>query len=147
MSLSFRTGGEGIVSIVGATPEEYQKRIEHIQDMKSREIKTEKVDEKKGAPVPIPGTKAAEEFAAQMSEKNDAEEQTLSFIDELEEKQIKDSQNNMMLTGIVVGIIVVIISILPVLPIGSFFATYTSSIFWINYAIMMGYNYNKKTKY
>ena len=42
------------------------------------------------------------------------------------------------------GIIVVIISILPVLPIGSFFATYTSSIFWINYAIMMGYNYNKK---
>ena len=45
------------------------------------------------------------------------------------------------------GIIVVIISILPVLPIGSFFATYTSSIFWINYAIMMGYNHNKKTKY
>jgi len=42
------------------------------------------------------------------------------------------------------GIIVVIISILPVLPIGSFFATNTSSIFWINYAIMMGYNYNKK---
>ena len=45
------------------------------------------------------------------------------------------------------GIIVVMISILPVIPIGSFFATYTSSIFWINYAIMMGYNYNKKTKY
>jgi len=42
------------------------------------------------------------------------------------------------------GIIVVMISILPVIPIGSFFATYTSSIFWINYAIMMGYNYNKK---
>ena len=42
------------------------------------------------------------------------------------------------------GIIVVVISILPVIPIGSFFATYTSSIFWINYAIMMGYNYNKK---
>ena len=45
------------------------------------------------------------------------------------------------------GIIVVIISILPVIPTGSFFATYNSSIFWINYAIMMGYNYNKKTKY
>ena len=45
------------------------------------------------------------------------------------------------------GIIIVTISILPVIPIGSFFATYTSSIFWINYAIMMGYNYNKKTKY
>ena len=45
------------------------------------------------------------------------------------------------------GIIVIIISILPLIPMGSFFATYTSSIFWINYAIMMGYNYNKKTKY
>jgi hypothetical protein len=45
------------------------------------------------------------------------------------------------------GIIVVIISILPVIPTGSFFATYNSSIFWINYAIMMGYNYYKKTKY
>ena len=42
------------------------------------------------------------------------------------------------------GIIIVIISILPVLPIGAFFATNTSSIFWINYAIMMGYNYKKK---
>ena len=45
------------------------------------------------------------------------------------------------------GIIIVTISILPVIPAGSFFATYNSSIFWINYAIMMGYNYNKKTKY
>ena len=45
------------------------------------------------------------------------------------------------------GIIVIIISILPVIPAGSFFATNSSSIFWINYAIMMGYNYNKKTKY
>jgi oligosaccharide repeat unit polymerase len=42
------------------------------------------------------------------------------------------------------GIIIVLVSILPVIPIGSFFATYTSSIFWINYAIMMGYNFDKK---
>ena len=38
------------------------------------------------------------------------------------------------------SIIFVIISILPVLPTGSFLSTYASSIFWINYAIMMGYN-------
>mgnify|MGYP002060877683 CR=1 FL=1 len=43
------------------------------------------------------------------------------------------------------GLIIVIISILPVIPTGSFLATYTSSIFWINYAIMMGYN-NKNFK-
>lgn len=38
------------------------------------------------------------------------------------------------------GTIIIILSILPVIPTGSFLATFTSSIFWINYAIMMGYN-------
>ncbi len=37
------------------------------------------------------------------------------------------------------AIVIVSLSILPVIPTGSFLATYTSSIFWINYAIMMGY--------
>ena len=41
------------------------------------------------------------------------------------------------------GLIIIFISILPVIPTGSFLATYTSSIFWINYAIMMGYNKNE----
>jgi len=34
-------------------------------------------------------------------------------------------------------------SLLPLLPSGSFFSTYTSGLFWINYAIMIGYNYKK----
>ncbi|MDC3036604.1 O-antigen ligase family protein [Candidatus Pelagibacter sp.] len=34
-------------------------------------------------------------------------------------------------------------SILPVLPAGSFLSTFSSSIFWINYAIMMSYNLKK----
>ena len=42
------------------------------------------------------------------------------------------------------GIIIVSISILPVIPTGSFFSTYFSSVFWINYAIMMGYYNTKK---
>ncbi len=37
------------------------------------------------------------------------------------------------------AIVIVSLSILPIIPTGSFLATYTSSIFWINYAIMMGY--------
>ena len=37
------------------------------------------------------------------------------------------------------GIIFISLSILPIIPSGSFLATYPSSIFWINYAIMMGY--------
>ena len=38
------------------------------------------------------------------------------------------------------GIIFILLSILPIIPAGSFLSTFTSSIFWINYAIMMGYN-------
>ena len=45
------------------------------------------------------------------------------------------------------GVIFVTVSILPIIPSGSFLSTYTSSIFWINYAIMMGYNNIEKTKY
>lgn len=37
------------------------------------------------------------------------------------------------------GILFVLSSVLPILPTGSFLSTYSSSIFWINYSIMMGY--------
>ena len=37
------------------------------------------------------------------------------------------------------GIIFIITSILPIIPSGSFFSTYSSGIFWINFAIMTGY--------
>jgi len=37
------------------------------------------------------------------------------------------------------GILFVISSLIPLLPSGSFFSTYPSSIFWINYALMIGY--------
>jgi O-antigen ligase len=52
-------------------------------------------------------------------------------------------KNNYQLSSI----IFIAVSILPILPTGSFLSTYTSSIFWINYAIMMGYNNIKITKY
>ncbi len=38
------------------------------------------------------------------------------------------------------SIIFICISILPIIPTGAFLSTMTSSIFWINYAIMIGYN-------
>ena len=40
------------------------------------------------------------------------------------------------------AIIYIITSIIPILPSGSFFSTFTSGLFWINYSIMMGYNKN-----
>jgi len=38
------------------------------------------------------------------------------------------------------GLIFVSVSILPIIPSGAFLSTMVSSIFWINYAIMIGYN-------
>ena len=38
------------------------------------------------------------------------------------------------------SILFILISLLPLIPTGSFLSTYTSSIFWLNYAIMVGYN-------
>ena len=37
------------------------------------------------------------------------------------------------------AIFYVVISLLPLLPSGSFFSTFTSSLFWLNYAIMVSY--------
>ena len=37
----------------------------------------------------------------------------------------------------------VLMSLLPLLPSGSFFSTYTSGLFWLNYAVMVGYIDNK----
>ncbi len=45
------------------------------------------------------------------------------------------------------AIIIVSISILPIIPTGSFLATNTSSIFWLNYAIMMGYCFTKRLNF
>ena len=38
------------------------------------------------------------------------------------------------------SILFTLASLLPLLPSGSFLSTYTSSIFWLNYSIMVGYN-------
>ena len=107
VNLSFRTFGEGTISIVGATPEEYQKRLEQIEDIKSREVQTKMVEEKeKGIALPIPGTKAASELAAQYNEKNDGEQtETLSFADELKQGQTQNSENDITIVGIIAGII------------------------------------------
>ena len=109
VKLSFRTLGEGTVSIVGATPEEYQKKLEQIENIKAREVKSEIIEEeKKGLALPIPGTKAASELAAQMNEKNDAGE-ILSFANELKQDQTQNSENDITVVGIIAGIIAAVV--------------------------------------
>ena len=45
------------------------------------------------------------------------------------------------------GIIFIIATLIPILPSGSFFTTYTASIFWINYALIVSFDkYGNKTK-
>ena len=106
VSISFRTISEGTVSIVGATPEEHQKRLEQIENIKAREVESEKIDEKKGVALPIPGTQAASELAAKSSQTDDKMNE-LSFADELEKGQTQNSDNSMTIVGIIVGIIIV----------------------------------------
>ena len=106
VSISFRTIREGTVSIVGATPEEHQKRLEQIKNIKAREVESEKIDEKKGVALPIPGTQAASELAAKSSQTDDKMNE-LSFADELEKGQTQNSDNSMTIVGIIVGLIIV----------------------------------------
>ncbi len=108
VNLSFRTNNEGTISVLGATPEEHQKKLEQIENMKAREIKSQIVEEKKGVALPIPGTKAASELASEFTQMDEGEkEDTLSFADELKKGQTQNSDNSMTIVGIIVGLIIV----------------------------------------
>ena len=107
VNISFRTYDEGTISIKGATPEEHQKKIEQIENIKAREIQTEKIDEKKGIALPIPGTKAGEELGSQFEQTNEEKGNELSFANELQEGQMQNSDNSMTIIGIIVGLIII----------------------------------------
>ena len=107
VNVSFRTFGEGTVSIVGATPEEHQKKLDQIENIKAREVKSEAVEKEKGLALPIPGTKAASELAVksgQMNEEKKVDE--LSFADELAKGPVQNSEDNTIIVAIVAGIII-----------------------------------------
>ena len=106
VNVSFRTFGEGIVSIVGATPEEHQKKLEQIENIKAREVKSEAVEKEKGLALPIPGTKAASELTAQSSQMNEEEVDQLSFADELKKGPTQNSEENTMTLVIIAGVII-----------------------------------------
>ena len=105
VSVSFRTLGEGTVSIVGATPEEHQKKLEQIENIKSREVKSERIEKEKGLALPIPGTKAASELASQSSQTDEEKMDELSFAEELKKVPVQNSENDMTIM-VIVGVIV-----------------------------------------
>ena len=107
VNVSFRTFGEGTVSIVGATPEEHQKKLDQIENIKAREVKSEAVEKEKGLALPIPGTKAASELATKSGQMNEEEEvNKLSFADELEKGPVQNSEDNTIIVAIVAGIVI-----------------------------------------
>ena len=109
VKLSFRTNSEGTISVLGATLEEHEKKLDQIKIIKSREVESQIVEEKKkGLALPIPGTKAASELAsgAGKSENNEKID-TLSFADELKKGQTQNSDNIMTIIGIIVGLIII----------------------------------------
>ena len=107
VNVSFRTFGEGTVSIVGATPEEHQKKLVQIENIKAREVKNEAVEKEKGLALPIPGTKAASELAERSAQMNEEEMMNkLSFADELEKGPVQNSDDNTIIVTIVAGIII-----------------------------------------
>ena len=107
VNISFRILGEGTVSIVGATPEEHQKKLDQIENIKAREVKSEAVEKEKGLALPIPGTKAASELATKSGQMNEEEEvNKLSFADELEKGPVQNSEDNTIIVAIVAGIVI-----------------------------------------
>ena len=107
VNVSFRTFGEGTVSIVGATPEEHQKKLDQIENIKAREVEREIIEKEKGLALPIPGTKAASELADKSGQMNEEEEvNKLSFSDELEKGPVQNSEDNTIIVTIVAGIVI-----------------------------------------
>ena len=108
VNVSFRTFGEGTVSIVGATPEEHQKKLEQIENIKAREVETQQIEEEeKGIALPIPGTKAASELTAKSGQMDmEKEVDKLSFADELKKGPVQNSEDNTMILAIIVGVII-----------------------------------------
>ena len=105
VNISFRTFNEGTVSIVGATPEEHQKKLEQIENMKEKEVKNEEKEKEKGLALPIPGTKAASELASQSSQTDEEKMDELSFAEELKKVPVQNLENDMTIM-VVVGVIV-----------------------------------------
>ena len=106
VNLSFRTNNEGTVSVLGATPEEHQKKLEQIENMKAGEKESQIVEEKKGLALPLPGTKAGEELALGYNQENEEKIDDLSFADELKNNEVKNSEDNTMII-IIVGAVIV----------------------------------------
>lgn len=112
VGVSFRTTNEGVISIVGATQEEHEKRLEQIEKRKAQEVTSEiKEEQKGGVKIPLPG-QTIEENRVVDDAISESKTPGLSFEDELETGQQGKSQDYtiiFVISGIVAAIIIGII--------------------------------------
>lgn len=111
VGLSFRNTDEGIISIVGATQEEHDNRLEQIEKRKAQEVTSDiKEDQKGGVKLPLPGQTIEENKVDNTI--SESETPGLSFEDELDKGQQVESQDYsiiIIISGIVAAIIIGII--------------------------------------
>ena len=108
VSVAFRTSSEGVVSVTGATAEEHERVLEQIKNRVQAEVKSQIVEEKKGIPIPIPGTDEYENIQASGNEQIEQKD-TLSFEDELSKGQTSESSEDYTIILAIIGIIAAII--------------------------------------
>ena len=102
--LSFRTFHEGVVSILGGTLDEHEKKLNQIKKMKSSEVESQIVEKEKGLSLPLPG-----QLNTQNSGSSEvANTPKLSFQDELEKGPSVSNNDNLMIF-VIVGVIAVVI--------------------------------------
>ena len=112
VNLSFRTNNEGVVSVLGATPEAHQAKLDRIEKTKALEKESTVVEEKRGIALPLPGQTSGENKNIQ----EDTERDSLSFSEELllERKNSEISQNDFIVIGIILAIIAAIIIVIVI---------------------------------
>ena len=104
VNLSFRTNGEGVVSIVGANSEEHQKILDQIQKRNEAAVASSIVEKEKGVAIPLPGQTSQNE-----KEVNEGEKPKLSFADELQKGQQRENSEDYAIILVIIGIIAAII--------------------------------------
>ena len=105
VKLSFKTNMEGTVSIVGATQEAHERKLEQMEKIMSNAQEKEVVDDVKGIPIPIPGKMMDEIGSTEVPKKPE-----LSFVDELKEKQVQNTPPdyvNIIIIGIIISVVII----------------------------------------
>ena len=104
VKVSFKTTQDGVVSIVGTTQEQHEMLLDRIEKRISSEVESKDLEEKKGIPLPLPGTGINIEGDEHETDDNPE----LSFADDLKNTENDSSSENLENDSTVFGIVVAV---------------------------------------